>query len=200
MEGGSYMSAVLLLAYKTCIQNYLEKIRNSSLSPPLSCFPTHPVSVKQDFGKYFGYSFRLFGHLILVWFRRWKSLSPQHIHRQSHRWNLKQPTIQLFVCVCLATEATWNLSLVSAQSKGYGQAQPTRSWCWEESWTSARQGLHWLREWKGPSGWRFPILLARLALFWIKLNHNKEKKIKSRFSWDGQHLYLSLGTRSYNIG
>lgn len=97
MEGGSYTSAVLLLAYKTCIQNYLEKILNSSLSPPVSCFPTHPVSVKQDLGKYFGYSFR---HLTLVWFRRWKSLSPQHIHRQSHTWNLKQPMIQLFVCVC----------------------------------------------------------------------------------------------------
>lgn len=60
MEGGRYMTAVLLLAYKTCIQNYLEKILNSSLSPPLSCFPTHPVSVMQDFGKYSGYSYRLF--------------------------------------------------------------------------------------------------------------------------------------------
>ena len=53
---------------------------------------------------------------------------------------------------------------------------------------------------RGHSGWCFPILLGRLALFWIKYNHSKEKKIKSRFSWDGQHFHLNHGTRSYNVG
>jgi len=50
------------------------------------------------------------------------------------------------------------------------------------------------------SEWCFPILLGRLALFWIKFNHRKEKKIKSRYSWDRQHLHLNLSMRSYNVG
>lgn len=48
MEGRRYIIVVLLLAYKTCIQNYLQKILNSCF-PSYPCLPTHPVSVEQDF-------------------------------------------------------------------------------------------------------------------------------------------------------
>lgn len=44
------MNVVLLLAYKTDIQNYLEKILNSSLSPPIPASQHNQCLLSKIFG------------------------------------------------------------------------------------------------------------------------------------------------------
>lgn len=78
--------------------------------PSYSCLPTHPVSVKWDFGN----SYRLFvpPNFSMI------SLLPQHTDHPSHTWNLRQHTIQFVFRTSFNTEATRNLSLFPAQSHG----------------------------------------------------------------------------------
>lgn len=140
-----------------CIQNYLEKILYSSLSPSLACFPTHPVSVKQDLESILGI------HIGYLW-------------HQPHIWNLKQPMIYLHMPVQIQRHMKpfptlcreqWLRThpvdvLPDGEEKTPGILQGKNCIC-----SGSRRGHY---------EWCFLILLQRLALFWIKFNHSKEQK------------------------
>lgn len=194
------MIAVLRLACKTCIQNYLEKIPSSSLSPPLSCFPTHPVSVKQDFGKYFGCAYRLFLAPNFSVIQRIKVFTA----------STHAPTIPY-----MKSKATHDTDTYLCLFRHRGHMKPFPTLCSGQRWRTSPvnmlpggeeetpgilQGKNCICSGsrRGHFGARFLILWGRLALCLITFNHSQEK-IKTRFSWDGQHLHLSLGMRIYNV-
>lgn len=165
------MIIVLLLAYKTCIQHYLEKILNSSLSHPVPASQYIQCLLSRILGIHIGYLW----HLILSWLRGSNSLLPQHTDHPSHIWNLRQHLIQLIFWTSLNT----------------GHRKPFSIPC-SEPWrrTSLADGLPGGEKTpetlkgkncicsgneKGYSGWCHPVLLGIPVLFWIKFNQEGKR-------------------------
>lgn len=197
MEGIRYMNVVLLLAYKICIQNYLEKILNSSLSPPILASQHIQCMFSRILGIHTGYLW----HLILVWLRGSNSLLPQYTDHPSHTWNLRQHTIQLVLLNLLKHRGHKKPFLIPC-SEPWLRTSSADGLPGGEKTAGTLQGKNCICSGsrKGYSASCFPILLGKSVLFWIEFNHSKEKEIKFRFYWDGQCLHLNPIVRSYKVG